>query len=448
MTFSPKRTAIRGAGCLVLPLLLACAGSAENAPVGSGLPMAVPEDVGLSGERLAEIRDVVQGHLDAGRLAGAVVAVAREGRVVFLEPYGVMDLERRDPMRLDAIFRICSMTKPVTAVAAMQLVDRGLLSLDDPVSRYIPAFATVQVFTGGTAAEPVLRAPAGPVTIRDLLRHTSGMTYGLFDTHPVDTLYAQANLFDWSATLDTFAERVASLPLRFDPGTRWNYAIGLDLMGRVIEVASGQSFDAFLRDNLFGPLGMTETGFTFPAGSEGRVPTLYGPGPDGALVPVPGPVCGEYGPSQRLLGGGGGLVSTVPDYLRFAQMLLNGGELDGQRILTAASAAAVMQNQLPSGLVPLPPMDAVVGALAHSGLGHGLGGGVLVDAAATLIDDAPGVYRWMGYASTFFWIDPTERLIGTVWSQYVLFVPPSASIEKEIEAVVYDARTSARQRDR
>ncbi|HUG28749.1 MAG TPA: serine hydrolase domain-containing protein [Gemmatimonadales bacterium] len=428
---------------IMLPIALACT-PAEEPVVTAGLLAAAPEAVGLSSERLERIEGVVQAHLDGGRLAGAVVAVARQGQLAFLESYGVMDLERGDPMRTDAIFRICSMTKPVTAVAAMQLVDRGLLALDDPVSKYIPAFAGVQVYDGGPAAAVRVRPPAGPLTVEDLLRHTGGLTYGLFDTHPVDSLYAQANLFNFEMTLETFADRVATLPLRFDPGTLWNYGVGLDIMGRVIEVASGQSLDDYLQEHLFGPLGMTETGFTFPAGSEARVPTLYMPGEGGALAPMSAPVCGEYGPTQRLLAGGGGLVSTVPDYLRFAQMLLNGGELDGQRILTPASAAALMQNQLPPELVPLPGMEAVLGPLGHPGLGHGYGGGVLVDAEATPIADAPGVYRWMGYASTFFWIDPTEELIGMVWAQYLPFIPPATSIEKEVEAVVYGARTGAR----
>jgi CubicO group peptidase (beta-lactamase class C family) len=215
-------------------------------------------------------------------------------------------------------------------------------------------------------------------------------------------------------------------------------------MGRVIEVATGQSLDAYLQEHVFGPLGMTETGFTVPAGAESRLPTLYAPGPDGALVPVPTSVCGDYGPAQRLFSGGGGLVSTVADYLRFAQMLLNGGELDGQRVLSTGSAAAIMQNQLDPALLPLPSAAAVLGALDRPGQGHGFGGGVLLDADATAIPDAPGVYRWMGYAFTFFWIDPNEELIGIVMAQYVPFVPPTTSIEKEVEAVIYGALTPGR----
>ncbi|MFN2316349.1 MAG: serine hydrolase domain-containing protein [Gemmatimonadales bacterium] len=418
--------------------LLSCAPADPPGPT-VGLPMADPAEVGFDAGRLDAIGGVVQGHLDAGRIAGAVVAVAKQGRLAFLDSYGVMDLARGDAMPTDAIFRICSMSKPVTAVAAMQLVERGAIALDDPVSKYIPAFATMQVYAGGSAAQPVLRAPARAVTVRDLLVHTSGLTYGMFDTHPVDTLYGQTNLFDWGSTLEVFADRVAGLPLKFDPGTAWNYGVGLDIMGRVIEVAAGQSFEAYLQEHLFAPLGMTETGFTFPAGSEARVPTLYVPGDGGALAPMPAPVCGDYGPGQRLTAGGGGLVSTVADYLRFAQMLLNAGELDGQRVLSEASARAILQNHLPAELVPLPLGEAVLGALVHPGLGHGFGGGVLVDAAATPINDAPGVYRWMGYAYTFFWIDPTEALIGMVWAQYVPFVPPTTSIEKEVEAVVYEA---------
>lgn len=423
--------------------LLACA-PADSPEVTVGLPMTDPAEVGLDASRLDAIAGVVQGHLEAGRIAGAVVAVAKQGRLAFLESYGVMDLQRGDPTRTDAIFRICSMTKPVTAVAAMQLVDRGAIALDDPVSKYIPAFAKVRVFDGGSAAAPRLRAPARPVTIRDLLMHTGGLTYGMFTPHPVDTLYAQANIFDWGASLETFADRVAALPLLFDPGTAWNYGVGLDVMGRVIEVASGQPFDAFLEEHLFGPLGMTETGFVFSVGSEARVPTLYMPGPQGALVPMQGPMCGDYGPTQRLVAGGGGLVSTVADYLRFGQMLLNGGELEGQRVLSAASAAALMQNQLPADLVPLPRMEVVLGALEHRGLGHGFGGGVLVDADATPIADAPGVYRWMGYAYTFFWVDPNEQLIGIVMAQYLPFVPSATSIEKDVEAVVYGALADRR----
>jgi CubicO group peptidase (beta-lactamase class C family) len=423
-------------------LLLACQPSEPVVTVG--LPSAEPEEVGFSAEGLSAIDGVVQGHLEAGRIAGAVVAVARQGRLAFLAPYGVMDLGRGDPMVADAIFRICSMTKPITAVAAMQLVDQGTIVLDDPVSRFIPAFSNVQVFTGGSAAAPELRAPARPLTVRDLLTHTGGLTYGMFEPHPVDSMYVAANLINHATTLEEFANRAATMPLRFDPGTRWNYGIGLDIMGRVIEVASGQSFDAYLQEHLFAPLGMTETGFTIRAGTESRIPTLYAPGPDGALVPLPVPVCGDHGPSQRLLSGGGGLVSTAGDYLRFAQMLLNGGELDGQRVLSSGSAAAIMQNQLDPALLPLPSAAAVLGALDRPGQGHGFGGGVLLDADATPIADAPGVYRWMGYAFTFFWIDPTEELIGIVMAQYVPTVPPTTSLEKDVEAVIYGALTPRR----
>jgi CubicO group peptidase (beta-lactamase class C family) len=308
---------------------------------------------------------MLEAYVDSGRVGGVVAVIARNGQVGYEQTVGWMDVERRVPMKRDAIFRIYSMTKPVLAVAVMRLVERGQLGLEDPVSRYIPAFAHVKVFAGGSADGPVLEEPDSVMTVRHLLTHTAGLGYGLHET-PVDTLYRRAELFDAARTLGQFTDSIARLPLYFAPGTRFHYSAAIDVVGRVIEVASGRPLDHFLEEEILGPLGMRDTSFRLRDDMAGRVAVLYARGPNGVLTEAVDDLSAMYEPDARFFWGGGGLLSTADDYLRFAQTLLNGGELDGRRILSAASVALIMRNHLPVALTPL--SGAVAGAACCSGV--------------------------------------------------------------------------------
>lgn len=419
---------MRICACLLLGVLQPALALSQS------LPRAQPEEVGLESAALARIRPMLQAQVDSGRVAGFVAAVARHGKLAYLEPVGLMDRERAMPMRADAIFEICSMSKPVTAAAILRLYDRGKLRLDDPVAKFIPAFGRVKVYASGPAAAPTLRNPDTPITIANLLTHTSGLTYGVFTNTPVDTIYRGANLFALDRTLAQFADTLARLPLVFSPGTQWHYGMSLDLLGRVVEVASGKPFDRYLEEELFAPLDMRETGFHAPAGTAGRMATLYVRGPDGKLLAAPSAGCTDPHAETRFLSGGGGLLSTPADYLRFAQMLLNGGELDGHRILKRETVALMMKNELPPAVARIP-----FESLAQSGYGQGFGGAVLVDSVAANMPGAPGIYRWWGYAQTYFWIDPKQDLIAMLWSQ---FVPGRPVVPLEFQRLVYAALKS------
>jgi CubicO group peptidase (beta-lactamase class C family) len=396
------------------------------------LPTARPEAVGLSRAGLAQIRPALQAYVDSGKLAGVVAVIARDGRIAYEETVGWMDVDRRIPMKRDAVFRIYSMTKPIVAAGVLALVDQGKLELDDPVSKYIPAFAHVKVFAGGSATAPILRDPDSLMTVRQLLIHTSGLAYGL-TRGPVDTIFRGASMYNASRTLEQFADSIARLPLLFSPGTDWSYSSGIDVAGRVIEVASGQTLDVFLDQHIFRPLGMRKTAFRKRNDMKGRIATLYARGPDGRLRVVSGENLQlMYEPEARFLWGSGGLLSTIDDYLRFAQMLLNRGELDGKRVLSRESVETMITNQLPPHLASAagPPM-------IDRGYGFGLAGSVLLDSEQTDLPDTAGIYRWSGYVGTYFWIDPRNRMIAMVWTQ---FTPGRTyPLEDDFQKLVYGA---------
>jgi CubicO group peptidase (beta-lactamase class C family) len=395
-----------------------------------GLPRAAPESVGLSGPALARIKPWLQTQVDSGKYAGAIVAVARRGKLVWTGSAGWLDREKKTPMSSAALFQVCSMSKPITAAGVLTLIDAGKLRLDDPVSKYIPAFASTKVYASGGAAMPVLKDPEQPIRISNLLTHTSGLTYGLFSNTPVDTIYLGANLFSSHHTLAELADTLAKLPLLFSPGTDWHYGFSLDVLGRVIEVASGQSFDRYLTEHLFAPLGMTRTGFHPVAGS--KLATMYDRKPDGSMAPAAAGLCFDPSPEAKLLAGGSGILSTPGDYLRFLQMLLNGGTLAGHRVLKPETVRLMLSNELPSGV----PGGRLNPSLAQPGYGQGFGGAVLVDSAASGFPGSPGIYRWWGYASTYFWIDPKQQLIGMLWSQ---LEPGSPLTPLEFQRLVYAA---------
>jgi CubicO group peptidase (beta-lactamase class C family) len=406
--------------------------AATSRSFGQGLPSAQPQDIGLAPAALLRIAPALKTYVDSGKLAGMVMFIARHGKLGYAEAIGDMDVERRVPMRTDGVFRIYSMTKPVIAAAVLKLMEAGKIRLDDSVAKFIPAFAGSQVYVGGTPTSPTVRAPARAITIEHLLTHTSGLTYGYFGSTPVDSIYLRANLLNQSRTLEQFADSVARLPLAFSPGEAWNYSMAIDVLGRVVEVASGRALDRYLEEAIFTPLGMRETAFHSMPSMDGRIPVLYSRGPNGALRPAAQLLSAGYLASGRLLSGGGGLLSTPADYLRFAQMLLNGGELDGQRVLSRASVVTMMRNHLAPSLTPI--VSPMVG---HSGYGYGLGGAVLVDSAASGLPGSPGIYRWWGLMGTFFWIDPKADLVAMVWTQFNTGrVYP---IEREFQRLVYDA---------
>lgn len=414
-----------------IAFLFACLGA--NGALAQGLPRARPADVGLRSAALERIAPALQAYVDSGRLPGLLAVVARHGKVAYLASVGSLDREHGRPVDLDAVFRIYSMTKPMTSVAVLQLYQRGRLRLDDPVSKYIPAFASVKVYAGGSAARPELRDPDRPMTIADLLTHTSGLTYGPFANSPVDSIYLRAGLFGAHWTTGQLADTLARLPLGFSPGSKWNYSYSTDVLGRVIEVVSGTTLDRYLDSALFRPLGMRMTAFHATPAMEGHILPVYARGADGkpqAISPLLSP---DFTAEGRLLSGGGGLLSTAGDYLRFAQMLLNGGELDGQRVLQRETVKLVMQNHLPPGLIPI----TVAPDWPAGRSGFGYGGAVRVDSDPS-VPGSVGMFRWAGYATTFFWIDPTADLIAMVWTQ-IMPVTEHWSLDTHFQRLVYAA---------
>jgi CubicO group peptidase (beta-lactamase class C family) len=378
-----------------------------------GLPVANATEVGLSSTALQRIRPALQAYVDSGKLAGMVAIIARHGKIGYAQAIGYANLADSTPMRTDGVFRIYSMTKPVVAVAILKLAEQGRLRLDDPLSKFIPAFASTKVYAGGPSTNPRLRDPDRAITLEHLLTHTSGLTYGFFGQMPVDSIYRRSNLLDPSRTVRQFADSIARLPLAFSPGDAWTYSMSIDVLGAVIEIASGRPLDVYLDQEIFAPLGMRETAFHITPAMEGRVPVLYSRGANNSLRAAAELIGTSYRPTSRLLSGGGGLLSTPSDYLRFAQMILNGGDLDGERILSRESIAAMTRNHLASGLSPIEsPM------VGHSGYGYGFAGAVLVDSIRAGLPGSPGIYRWWGLMGTFFWIDPKSDLIGMVWTQF------------------------------
>jgi len=422
MTTHPTVTAFRFA--LVSCCLL------TGSLIAQGLPRARPEGVGLSAAALERIAPALQSYVDSGQFPGFLALVARHGKLAYLSAGGWMDMEHRRAMSPDAVFRIYSLTKPIASAAVMQLYERGTLRLDDPVSKYIPAFAAVKVYAGGSAAAPVLHDPERPMTLADLLTHTSGLTYGFIGNTPADSIYRRAGLNNPHWTLAQLSDSLAHLPLAFSPGSRWNYGYSIDVLARVVEVVSGMTFDRYLDSAVFRPLGMSLTAFHVTPAMEGHVTTAYMRGVDGKLQPTVPAIAPEFTPEGRMLSGGGGLLSTASDYLRFAQMLLNGGELDGHRVLKRETVALMMRNHLPAGLTPIPP---VTPDWPPGRNGFGYGGAVRVD-SDTALPGSPGTFRWAGAASTFFWIDPQADLVAMVWTQHL---PPAWSLDARFQRLVY-----------
>jgi CubicO group peptidase (beta-lactamase class C family) len=391
------------------------------------LPRAVPQELGLSAEKLDKVKSVVQGMVDKQQTAGAVVLVARRGKIAQLEAIGKMDSAANKAMRPDALFRIYSMSKPITTAAALMLCDDGKLKLDDPVSRHLPDFKGLRV-QGGKADETV---PADrEMTIRDLMRHTSGLTYGFMDDSPVDRLYRSEKIGESSDNLAEFVGKLGKLPLKYQPGTQFNYSFSTDVLGRVIEVVSGKPLDEFFRDRIFEPLDMRDTGFVVPDEKLERFTACHRRGDD-ALKVSDDPSKSPFRQHRKFLSGGGGLVSTARDYLRFAQMLLNGGEWQGKRLLRAETVREMTTNQLPDEALPMK-----LAGFKLPGLGFGLGVSVRLDTKSTKPDPAAGEYGWSGAASTYFWIAPKSELIVIVLQQ---LEPFNVDLQTALKPIIYAA---------
>ena len=399
-----------------------------------------PEVVGMDGERLARIpRFFQERYVDTGRLPGVLTLVSRRGQVVHCETTGHADLEAGLPLAEDTIFRIYSMTKPVTSVALMTLYEEGLFQLDDPVSRFIPSFADLRVWVDGTPLQYATAFPEREMTIRDLLTHTSGLTYGFMARHPVDALYRRDGIggLEKEGTLEGMVDALGRLPLLFSPGTRWSYSVATDVCGRLVEIMSGQTLDRFFADRIFSPLGMVDTGFAVPASGRDRFSACYQRGPDGTAQLVDPPGTSSYLEPPSFLSGGGGLVSTASDYHRFCRMLLGRGALDGVRILGRKTVELMTRNHLPGGGDLTSMGQPVFSETSYDGIGFGLGFSVMLDPAAAQVTGSVGEHAWGGAASTMFWIDPVEELIGIMLTQLL----PSGSwpIRREMRALTYQA---------
>ena len=397
---------------------------------------AKPESVGLSRGRLALIRLWMENYLDAGKLPCALVLVARHGGIVFLETAGHRDVEAGNPLTEDTIFRIYSMTKPITSVAAMMLYEEGRFQLDDPVARYLPCFAEMEVHLSGEAGAMRTEAARQPVTIHHLLTHTSGLSYSFNET-PVAALYQERGVeFDvGDGSLAETVERLAALPLQFEPGSRWTYSVSTDVLGRLVEVVSGQAFDAFLEERIFAPLGMPDTAFSVPAAKLDRFAAMYGPTADGGMELLEAPATSPFAGHVTMFSGGAGLVSTVSDFYRFTETLRCKGEFDGVRLLGRKTVEYMTANHLPGDLAAMG--QAAFMETTMEGIGFGLGFSVMLDPATAQVVGSPGEYAWGGAASTAFWIDPVEDM--TVIFMTQLMPSDTYPLRRELRVLTYQA---------
>ena len=367
--------------------------------------------------------------------------MARRGEIAHFRALGLADAERGTPMREDTIFRIYSMTKPITSAAFMMLVEEGLVALDDPVSKYIPDWANLGVYAGGFMETFRTTPPSRPMLIVDLLRHTSGLTYGFQQRTNIDAAYRKLGLgeVETKGTLDTMVAALAGVPLEFSPGSAWNYSVSTDILGYLIGRISGKPFQDFLHERLLAPLGMDDTGFFVPADKADRFAACYGLGPKGVAL-QDDPTTSPYLQPPTFYSGGGGLVSTATDYLKFCKMILAGGSAGGVQLLSPKTVQLMGANHL--GGRDLSTMSkSMFSEAAYAGLGFGLGFSTTIDPAATLIPASAGDLSWGGAASTFFWIDPHEDLIAILMTQ---LLPSSAyPIRRELRTLVYSAFTES-----
>ena len=403
------------------------------------LPLVAPEQVGLSAARLDRVRKWMNHWVDSGKLAGMVTCVMRKGELAFADVAGKADVARNKPMRPDTIFRIYSMTKPLTSTAIMMLYEEGRFQLDDPISKFISAFANPRVMSGGSRGKIETVPAEREINFRDLLTHTSGLTYGFMESNPVDAAYrAKQGGVDFqtdTTSLKEVVERLAGLPLIAQPGRAWNYSVATDVLGYLVEVVSGQPFEVYLKEKVIRPLGMVDTDFHVPAVKHERLAANYSAGPGGKLDLIDDPAKSRYLVPRTVNSGGGGLVSTASDYLRFCRFMLNKGELDGVRLLGRKTVELMTMNHLNGDMADMGTPR--FSESTYTGIGFGLGFSVMIDPAKAMIAGSPGEYAWGGAASTAFWIDPAEDMAVVLLAQLM----PSSTypIRRELRVLTYQA---------
>jgi CubicO group peptidase (beta-lactamase class C family) len=412
---------------------------AQPAHQAVDLTVVKPETVGFSSERLERLHALMQQVVDQKQIAGIVTILARHGKVVDYRTYGDRDMASGAPMTKDVIFRDFSMTKPVTGVAMMILYEEGKWLPSDPISKYIPEFAHLKVYKGiGADGGMILVDPDHAPTMRELMTHTAGFTYGIFGTTPVDAMYRDAKILG-SKNLQEFIDKLAKIPLLYQPGKGWTYSVSMDIQGYIVEKLSGQTLPQFYREHIFQPLGMKDAGFYVPADKRTRFTTLYQTGDNGGIVPAdrgPGGAASAYSAEPGMPSGGGGMVSTAEDYYRFAQMLADGGELNGTRILAPATVKLMSSNHLPASL--LTGEFGIGLQTMRPGFGYGYDCAVVFDPPEANLPEGKGTFFWDGAAGTWFWIDPTNDVVFVGMIQRILG-PASPNLEFLSRSVVYQA---------
>jgi CubicO group peptidase (beta-lactamase class C family) len=417
--------------------------------------LASPESAGMSKAAFDRIDNHLrQRYIDTGRFPGTQLVVYRRGKLVHSAVQGFADLERKLALKEDTIFRIYSMTKPITSIAFMMLVEEGRVALDEPVHKYIPEWKNLGVFQAGVAPAFLTKPPARPMLIIDLLRHTSGLTYGFQQRSNVDAAYREMKIgeVEKAGTLQSMIEDLAKIPLEFSPGEAWNYSVSTDVIGYLIGKISGKPFEQFLRERILDALEMKDTDFYVPTAKAHRLAACYSASPQGAIVfhaaerkdslaLQDDPATSSFLSPPSFISGGGGLCSTAADYLTFCRALLNGGELSGVRLVGPKTLALMRANHLPGGRT-LPEMSrSLFSEATYNGIGFGLGFSVTLDPAQTLIPGSAGEYAWGGAATTSFWIDPAEELIAIFMTQ----VLPSTAypIRRELRTMIYASITDS-----
>lgn len=396
-----------------------------------------PTKAGFSAERLGRITDHMnRNYIDSGKIAGCQVLVSRHGHVAYSQSFGQMDRERTKPMAEDTIFRIYSMSKPITSIALMQLYEQGHFQLNDPISRVIPEWRDHRVWIAGDVDNMETKAPEKPMTFRHILSHTGGLTYG-GTNHPVDKAYRREGVRGGAdETLATFVHKLAKVPLRYEPGERWMYSYSVDVSGYLVEAISGKPFDAYLQENIFNPLGMKDTSFWVAPEKQSRFAANYQRQPDKTLKLIDDPATSNYLKNPSFFSGGGGLTSTTADYLRFCEMLRRGGELDGARIIGPRTLQLMHKNHLAGGKDLTQMAIGTFSETANEGVGFGLGFAVTLSEVETG-SLGEGDYYWGGAASTIFWVDPKEDMVVIFMTQLM----PSATFNfrGQLKNIVYSS---------
>ena len=427
-------------GISPFPCDITASGEAVTVESGDHRKMSSHNSLGFSRTRLRRIdRFLTERYVETGKLVGALVTVARRGETVHTAMAGVADRERNIPLREDSIFRIYSMTKPITSVAFMMLVEEGLVGLDDPVHRFIPSWRDLGVFVAGVPGAFQTRRAAAPMRVIDLLRHTSGLTYDFQARTNVDAAYRKFKIgvIDTGVPLDRMVELLAQTPLEFSPGEAWNYSVSTDVLGYLVGLISGMPFEQFLRERILDPLEMTDTDFQVSSDKQARLTACYTLDPQGNVVLQDDPATSRYRKPPPFVSGGGGLVGTAGDYMKFCQMLLNGGTANGHRFLGPKTVALMTMNHLPGGKELIETSRSLFTEAAYGGLGFGLGFAVVLDRAKTMTPGNVGEYFWGGAASTAFWIDPKDQIAAVLMTQLL----PSSSypIRQQLRTLVYSA---------